>query len=287
MAGNVAPVLAPGSSSPDFSRNPMDYPKTRPSLPYQHSPDASVNPFSPVINTGPAMFSNGNIPNGMDGYMSQTQNYGIPVTQGTPQHSPVVTQRPSMPGMSPFGVMSPMPNQQVFQNPANTPQANTFVPQQNVLPMNLPPSQFSAGQNNIPRDHQFTGGNMPSDYADPAGNAQASELMMLDQMAMPGTVPVFGGDGDINKSPYVGMPEDFMAYLFNSPNNATLTDNMITRYAPESICPLRTNTFQLRGAPNTTVHCAFHGRKQCRDGILPSRTPTSDGRQQSPRPKCS
>ena len=228
MAGNATPIMTTGPSSPDFNRNPMDYPKARPSLQYQHSQDSSANPFSPVVNTGQGMFPNGNMPGGMDGYMSQAQNYGNPVTQQTPQHSPIVAQRPSMPGMGPFGVMSPMSNQQGFQNPANTQQANSFVPQQNVLPMNLPPSQFSAAQNAMPRDGQFTGGNMQTDYADSGGNAQASELMMLDQMAMPGTVPVFGGDGDINKSPYVGMPEDFMAYLFNSPN--ALADNIMTRY---------------------------------------------------------
>lgn len=55
-------------------------------------------------------------------------------------------------------------------------------------------------------------------------------MMMLDQMAMPGTVPVFGGDGDLNKSPYVGMPEDFMAYLFNSPQ-ANMTPVIPPQYA--------------------------------------------------------
>jgi hypothetical protein len=46
--------------------------------------------------------------------------------------------------------------------------------------------------------------------------SEASNHMMLDQMAMPGTAPVFGTDGALNKSPYVGMPLDFMNYLFNS-----------------------------------------------------------------------
>lgn len=41
----------------------------------------------------------------------------------------------------------------------------------------------------------------------------AGELSMLDNMS---TIPVFGSDGVLNKSPYVGMPEDFMAYLFNT-----------------------------------------------------------------------
>jgi hypothetical protein len=44
-------------------------------------------------------------------------------------------------------------------------------------------------------------------------------MMLLDQMSMPTTIPVFGpSDSLLNKSPYVGMPEDFMAYLFNTGN---------------------------------------------------------------------
>jgi hypothetical protein len=42
-------------------------------------------------------------------------------------------------------------------------------------------------------------------------------MMILGDMAVPGTAPIFGGDGDLSKSPYAGMPEDFMAFLFNSP----------------------------------------------------------------------
>lgn len=42
------------------------------------------------------------------------------------------------------------------------------------------------------------------------------EMVRLDQMSMQQTMPVFGTDSILNKSPYVGMPEDFMAYLFNT-----------------------------------------------------------------------
>lgn len=35
------------------------------------------------------------------------------------------------------------------------------------------------------------------------------------------TMPVFGTEGTLNKSPYVGMPEDFMAYLFNTPGESS------------------------------------------------------------------
>lgn len=42
-------------------------------------------------------------------------------------------------------------------------------------------------------------------------------MMLLDQMSMPTTIPIFGpADSILNKSPYVGMPEDFMAFLFNT-----------------------------------------------------------------------
>jgi hypothetical protein len=41
------------------------------------------------------------------------------------------------------------------------------------------------------------------------------EMMMLDQMTAPNTMPVFGGEG-YNRSPFA-IPEDFVAYLFNNP----------------------------------------------------------------------
>jgi hypothetical protein len=46
---------------------------------------------------------------------------------------------------------------------------------------------------------------------------QSSDMMLLDQMSAPTTIPIFGPtDSMLNKSPYEGMPEDFMAYLFNT-----------------------------------------------------------------------
>lgn len=41
-------------------------------------------------------------------------------------------------------------------------------------------------------------------------------MMLLDHLAMPSAEPVFGVESGLHKSPAVGMPEDFMAYLFNS-----------------------------------------------------------------------
>jgi hypothetical protein len=41
-------------------------------------------------------------------------------------------------------------------------------------------------------------------------------MMLLDQMTAQATMPVFGPDGILNKSPYISIPEDFVAYLFNT-----------------------------------------------------------------------
>jgi hypothetical protein len=56
---------------------------------------------------------------------------------------------------------------------------------------------------------------MSTDY--PSGSIpdqqSGPDLMMLDQMTLPNTLPVFGGEG-YNRSPFA-IPEDFVAYLFS------------------------------------------------------------------------
>lgn len=224
VAGNITPVIAPGNgagvgvgvgpgtNSPEFNRNPVDYSKAHPNMQYQTALDANGNPYSPMVNTPTGMYPNGQLPDGLGSYMSPNPAYDNRTPQLSQPQSPSVTQRQSMSASNtPFNVMSPIANQQVFPNQQNNMAQSTFVSQQNVMPMNLPPAQYSNPQNSV------TG--TSAEYTEP-GTTQASELMMLDQMAMPATVPVFGEAGDLNKSPYVGMPEDFMAYLFNSPGQA-------------------------------------------------------------------
>ena len=83
--------------------------------------------------------------------------------------------------------------------------------------MTLPPAQYSYSQTSAPREAQGYATMTPAgDYSDPT-QPQSSEMMMLGDIAMAGTVPVFGGEENLSKSPYAGMPEDFMAFLFNSP----------------------------------------------------------------------
>jgi hypothetical protein len=49
---------------------------------------------------------------------------------------------------------------------------------------------------------------------DPAQHQQSGpDMMLLDQMTAPNTMPVFGGEG-YNRSPFA-IPDDFVAYLFS------------------------------------------------------------------------
>ncbi|KAG8668043.1 hypothetical protein FPOAC1_007404 [Fusarium poae] len=71
--------------------------------------------------------------------------------------------------------------------------------------------QLSTPQNQqLPRLQQH-------DHDDSKPDRQAA----LRRPVSPTTVPAVGEGGDIGKSPYVGMPEDFMAYLFNDPKSTT------------------------------------------------------------------
>lgn len=94
-----------------------------------------------------------------------------------------------------------------------------FVAAQNFPPISLPPSDFAPTSVPVPREApQAYAPPTSGEYSDQSHLQQqpASDLMILDSMGMQATIPVFGCDGVMNKSPHVGMSEDFMAYLFNS-----------------------------------------------------------------------
>ncbi|KAF4126618.1 Fungal specific transcription factor domain [Geosmithia morbida] len=134
-----------------------------------------------------------------------------------------VAQGPSIAmGRTDASTFSPIPNIQSYRNHSSAgPTAVRFVSQSNVMPFNLPPSQYQNEHRMSHSDEQQSSyAHTSGDYADAAQQQQQSnDMMLLNQMAMAGTVPVFGTDG-FNKSPYAGMPEDFLSYLFNNvPSN--------------------------------------------------------------------
>ena len=130
--------------------------------------------------------------------------------------SPVIPVHPSRNRAGSFSVSSPVPNQQRYGDQVTTaPQSSNFISQQNVMSFSLPASQYPNGHGvSQPEVSQSYGTATSAEYSEPS-HQQSSEMMMLGQMAMAGTVPMFGSD-TLNKSPYVGMPEDFLSYLFNT-----------------------------------------------------------------------
>ncbi|KAK0627233.1 fungal-specific transcription factor domain-containing protein [Immersiella caudata] len=227
MLGQVSPIVdtrppfAPsGSASPELNRPNTSYNKGRAlTMPYHSPKDAMGSPYARMTNTPPAIpggYSNG-LQNGVD-YMHHDPNFHHMQGQRPPHPSPG-PQRPSVQTNVPqYGVMSPISNQPGYHQPTNTPQSAAtmpFVPQ-NFPAFTLPPSDFNTPSSaTVGREEQSP--YVPptsAEYAD--HHPQTGEMIMLDQMSMQQTMPVFGSESVLNKSPYVGMPEDFMAYLFNT-----------------------------------------------------------------------
>ena len=162
-----------------------------------HSP--SMNSYGHLSHTPPM------------GYANMGPVHSMAGTHSPSFHSP----HGSVSGGGPiqYGMVSP--HHQAFTHPNSAASTGAFVPQHNVMPFHLPPAQYAHSPIMTPQDVTSPFVGPVTDYPETSHAHSAAELALLDQMAMPGTAPVFG-DG-ANKSPYVGMPEDFMAYLFNSP----------------------------------------------------------------------
>lgn len=226
MIGQVSPAadgrhpFPPGSLSPEANRPGSGY-----MGPHQHPhfQDAAASPYASVTNT-PPVFPH---PNGQHhntaSYMRSSPAYGpLPGQQPQQQHqSPNGPQRPSVQtNVGPYGVMSPASQQGFQTHPSDTPQSATpYSGHTNFPPFSLPPSNFASTVSSatVPRDsgQAYTPQQTVNEY--PQGQPQpAGEMVLLENMTSQTTIPVFGSDSVLNKSPYVGMPEDFMAYLFNT-----------------------------------------------------------------------
>jgi hypothetical protein len=120
---------------------------------------------------------------------------------------------PLQTAVGPYGLLSSASNSQSYQS---SPQ--TYVSQQNFAPFTLPPPTFPTATTSAPatRDVEPTyPTSMSTDYPSESIHHQQSgpDMMLLDQMTAPNTMPVFGGEG-YNRSPFA-IPEDFVAYLFS------------------------------------------------------------------------
>jgi hypothetical protein len=206
-----------GSISPEANRAGSGFPKP-------HSgPGAS--PYTPISAT-PPMYPQGGPSQGIDGYMQSDNSYGSTMNQRHPHQSPDGRPRPALQtNVGPYGVLSPVSTQHgsYHSQPTNTPQSTPtgpYVSQNNFPPFTLPPSDFSATSTTVVSGDtaQTYNSATNSEFSDPAHAQASGEMMLLDQMASQTTIPVFGPDGGLNKSPYITIPEDFVAYLFNTNN---------------------------------------------------------------------
>ncbi|XXG94264.1 hypothetical protein Hte_000518 [Hypoxylon texense] len=221
-----APYPTPSAISPDSDTLGPSYTQGRAAhYEYQSPKDTIGTPYTPIANTPPTGFPHGGPANGVDGYMHHESGY--PASHGArhPHQSPTGPPRPSVQTNvnGPYGVLSPVSTQhgnyhgQLSSTPQSTPTVS-YVNQQNLTPFTLPPSDFSTtSAAGMPRESaQAYAPNNSNDYNDHSHSQSNGEMVLLDQMATQTTIPVFGSDGVLNKSPYVAIPEDFFAYLFNT-----------------------------------------------------------------------
>lgn len=214
------PFPAPGSLSPETNRPGSGHIGPHPH--HSQFQDAAASPYSPLTSTPPGFpHPNGAHPNGAN-YMRPSPAYG-PVTGHPPPHqSPDGPQRPSVhTNVGPYEVMSPT-SQHGFQgHPNSNPQsaATPYSGQQNFPPFTLPPSNFAPTVSSATVTREGGQSYAPHQNINEYPHVQphsAGEMVLLDNMTSQTTIPVFGSDSVLNRSPNVGMPEDFMAYLFNT-----------------------------------------------------------------------
>ncbi|KAK2063629.1 hypothetical protein LY76DRAFT_182992 [Colletotrichum caudatum] len=208
------PFPLPGSASPETSRPGTGFANVRQAqMQYRSPKDVSGSPFARATNTPPG-YPMGAHPGSMDSYMHHDNSYGVLQAHRPPQQS---QNGPGPTVQANEAYMSPAPSQSGYHSqPHGNPQPVTYTNQQNFPAFNLPPSDFSNGAENGPREGQAYAPTTSAGYSEQSHPQQSGEMMLLDQMSMPGTIPVFGTDSVLSKSPYVTIPEDFVAYLFNT-----------------------------------------------------------------------
>ncbi|PBP28813.1 c2h2 finger domain containing protein [Diplocarpon rosae] len=232
------PVSAHSSTSPEIRRPNLAGVKSRAiQLQYQSPQESNLSTYSPVTNpsAGPYFSAPSNGTDNFQGVSFQRSNSDSIATQDTSNVAPSSSrpQRHASFGISdsksvdfsrpplqnaigPYSLMSSASNNSGYHN--NRPSPQPYVSQQNFTPFTLPPPGFSTTTNAIVSTQDSEAPyptSISTDYPnETTHHAQSGpDMMLLDQMAVPNTVPVFGGEG-YNRSPFA-IPEDFVAYLFS------------------------------------------------------------------------
>ncbi|TAQ83237.1 hypothetical protein B7494_g8437 [Chlorociboria aeruginascens] len=230
-------LSAHGSTSPEIMRtNIAAGIKPRTGQLQYHSPRGSnpPPPYSPVTNPSSGTYSGAASSNGAENVtqsnvLKRSNSDSISRDQGPcsamqetrpHRHSsfgvsdgkPAEFSRPLLQaGVGPYALL---PSASGNQNYHGSPQ--TYVSQQNFTPFSLPPPSFSnIAAATTTRDSEPSY-STSMDYPSEGNQHQQSgpDMMLLDQMTAPNTMPVFGGEG-YSRSPFA-IPEDFVAYLFSN-----------------------------------------------------------------------
>ncbi|KIN08271.1 hypothetical protein OIDMADRAFT_140709 [Oidiodendron maius Zn] len=247
MLGHGSPVTETSKSlsmheplSPDATRVNLSgiSSRTAQTQLYQSPQELNSNPYSPVANT-PASAYSGTASSSATDHFAQTNAYkrsnSDSVSRGpdsasvTPNSRPqrhasfgvldakhAEFARPSLQtAVDPYRLLSSGASAQNYQT--NQPNPQAYVSPQNFTPFTLPPPTYPAAStsNTTPRDAETYPTSMAVDYPGDSIQSQQSgpDMMLLDQMTAPNTMPVFGGEG-YNRSPFA-IPEDFVAFLFS------------------------------------------------------------------------
>ncbi|CZT43845.1 related to C2H2 zinc finger protein [Rhynchosporium secalis] len=232
------PMSNHGSNSPEIMRPTLAGIKSRASQLQYQSPQENSSSYSPITNVSSGTYSGAASSSGADnfqpGNFKRSNSDSMPRNDAPNIPSGVKPQRHASFGMAdakpvdfsrpplqtpvgPYGLVSPaagnghyLNNHQSLQPP--------YVSQQNFIPFTLPPPGFSTGPTAMSSTRELEPSyptSMSTEYSsETIHHAQSGpDMMLLDQMAVPNTMPVFGGEG-YNRSPFA-IPEDFVAYLFS------------------------------------------------------------------------
>lgn len=235
------PMVGNPSASPDVTRSGLGAAKPRPGQMYQSPQEAQATPFSPH-SSSTGTYAGTPAANGVDyaqlgpGPFKRSNSDSVARVHDSPNQpslrqqrhasfgvvdsKPAEFGRPSLQSVGSYGMMpSGAAGQGYHHGAQSSPQS--FVSQQNFTPFTLPPPGFAtaaATTSAATRDSEPSyATSMSVDYtaSEPAPQQSGPDMMLLDQMTAPNTMPVFGGEG-YSRSPFA-IPEDFVAYLFNQP----------------------------------------------------------------------
>lgn len=227
-----------GSSSPEVMRPSLVNQKSRTNqLQYPAPQEPNPSSYSPLTNASSGTYSASS--NGAEGYVQPSafkrsnsdnisrgpENMNIAPGNRTPRRhasfgvvdsKAVEFSRPQLQtNAGSYNLITSGPASQNYQNAQGSP--HTYVSQQNFTPFSLPPPGFNTSVPTsapIRESEPVYPTSMSTDYPSESVASQQSgpDMMLLDQMTAPNTMPVFGGEG-YNRSPFA-IPEDFVAYLF-------------------------------------------------------------------------